>query len=57
MNTEKIEISAYTAVIKCPHCHAEHSGWMGDPRGAKDVECEECGEKFSVPEDCPVALT
>lgn len=53
----KITVSSYTAIIECPHCSAEITGWLDDPRGAKDVQCDECEETFDIPEDAEVVLT
>ena len=53
----KIEVSSYTAIIKCPHCDANVTGWLDDPRGAENVECDECGKTFDVSNDCEVVLT
>ena len=52
----EITISAFTAEVRCPHCGHEHEGWIADPRGAKDVECEKCGKTFDIPEDTKVVL-
>ena len=56
MKADKIEVMSFTAIIECPNCHTALDGWVSDPRGAEDVECEDCGIKFSIPEDCPVVL-
>lgn len=56
MDAEKIEISSFAITIECPYCNKSLNGWIGDPRGAEDVECEDCGQKFNVPKDCEIVL-
>jgi hypothetical protein len=56
MDASKIEVSSFTAVVECPYCHTTIDGWLGDPRGADDVECEDCQQKFNIPSNCEVVL-
>jgi hypothetical protein len=51
-----IRISSFTAVIECPHCGAAITGWLCDPRGVENVECDECEKTFDVPSDTEVIL-
>jgi hypothetical protein len=33
----------------CPRCQVALSGFLADPRGLRDVVCQDCGEAFDVP--------
>jgi rubredoxin len=52
----EVVITASVQSVNCPECEADIEGWVGDPRGAPEVECEVCGHVFSIPEDARVVL-
>ncbi len=52
----KLVLNSYTGKVACPHCGYEVTGWMSDPRGAKDAECDECGKQFDIPEDIEIVV-
>ena len=49
MKSAEIRVSNYTVV--CPHCWSYLEGFMGDVRGEKNLECEDCKESFMVPKN------
>ncbi len=52
----QLKVDAYTGTIDCPHCGCLNDGWVVDPRGVKDVECDGCDKRFDVPDDIAVVL-
>lgn len=55
------KIVARVQYVECPACGELLEGFLGDPRGAGEddgeIECEDCGQKFSVPHDAEVVLS
>ncbi len=52
----KLRFDVYKGQVDCPHCGCLNEGWVVDPRGVKDVECDHCEKKFDVPNDIEVVL-
>ena len=48
-------------VIQCPHCNHLIEPWdfvdTGDMEGEFEMECEECGEQFSVSFETDIRFT
>ncbi|MEX3960154.1 hypothetical protein [Trinickia sp. EG282A] len=42
--------------ITCPNCEAEQEGWLVDPRG-REHECDECGQKYLVPDNVDIKVS
>lgn len=40
----------------CPHCQEPLEGFLSDPRGIKNVDCQACGEEFDVPASAALVL-
>ncbi len=55
MNGEVI-VRAMVQYVVCPSCEAEVKGFVMDPRGATNIVCEQCEEKFDIPGDARVVM-
>lgn len=55
MNGEIIIHAMFQNVI-CPFCEGENTGFVMDPRGAENIVCEQCEEKFDIPGDARVVM-
>jgi len=40
----------------CPRCQIALSGFLADPRGLRDVVCQDCGEEFDVPASANIVI-
>lgn len=54
---EVVNIFAQVQYINCPKCDKQLEGWLGDPRGSDEVECEHCNHKFTVSPESQICLT
>ena len=52
----KLVVASYSVRIECANCGNDVVGWIYDPRGAINVECEDCGKTFDIPEDCEIEI-
>ena len=51
-----MDIFVKTVYITCPSCGEDIENFLsGDPRG-KEVECDHCDMKISIPEDSNLAF-
>lgn len=41
----------------CPGCGTGLEGYLSDPRGIRDMTCEECGTTFDVPARAAIVIT
>lgn len=47
---------AWEVKCRCPHCDEVVEGFVGDPRGATDIECDYCRRKFDIHEEADVVI-
>lgn len=40
----------------CPRCQTALAGFLSDPRGLRDVVCQDCGEEFDVPANANIII-
>jgi hypothetical protein len=41
----------------CPACGQALEGYLGDPRGVHDIDCENCGATFDIPARAALVIT
>lgn len=57
MIVKSININFAYITVECPNCGYELTGFVNDPRGRPDIECENCETVFSVSEDAEVKIS
>lgn len=52
-----VYVEALQVWFRCPYCEAVIEGYLSDPRGQRDVSCEDCGGSFDVPARASLVIT
>ena len=52
-----VYVEAVQVWFQCPCCGAALGGYVDDPRGLMDVNCEDCGSTFDIPRRAALIIT